>query len=277
MKKLRTVKKVIATLRNEGIMAFFKTSHGHIKMGSNPYRPDEASIVFEALKADTFKGLMVDVGAHFGGALSSFVRCGWHVFAFEPDSENRNKLEKSFGGMHNVVIDGRAVSDRAQEKATLYKSKESTGISGLSAFHSSHKPGEEVNVITLGYFFDEQGISNKDVDFLKIDTEGLDLRVLEGIPWQRISPRMILCEFEDSKTVSLGYSFHDLANFLIKHGYRLIVSEWHPIERYGVPHDWRRFATYPCELYDPRAWGNIIATNEDKLYASLLQICNVKL
>jgi hypothetical protein len=80
------------------------------------------------------------------------------------------------------------------------------------------------------------------VDFLKIDTEGFDLMVLKGYPWtQSPRPRVILCEFEDAKTVPLGYDFHQLAAFLVGEGYQLIISEWYPVKAYGGLHRWRRF------------------------------------
>ncbi len=271
----RKIGTAIQILASDGLVALLSVFKKYIGNRPGANRPDESGIAFRALKADRLKGLMIDVGAHLGAALFPFAHSGWRVFAFEPDSKNRNRLRASFGGLQNVVIDSRAVSDHAQEKAILYRSKESNGISGLSAFHPSHHPAEEVNVTTLEYFFDEQGFAHQDIDFLKIDTEGFDLHVLKGIPWHRISPRLILCEFEDSKTIPLGYTFHDLANFLVNHGYRLIVSEWHPIRSYGVPHDWRRFATYPCELEDSRSWGNILATKEERIFESLLQICGV--
>src|SRR3546814_3008227 len=50
-----------------------------------------------------------------------------------------------------------------------------------------------------------------------------------------------------------------MARFLLEKGYRVLVSEWHPIIRYGVRHDWRRLVAYPCELSDEGAWGNILA------------------
>ncbi len=274
MKLREKINKAYRILTNEGVNAFFVAFKRYTNPRLDPYRPDEARIAFEALKADTFNGLMIDVGAHFGGSLSPFAHNGWRVFAFEPDSKNREILKKAFDGFSNVVIDSRAVSNLIQEKAILFRSKESTGISGLSSFHPSHEPEEEVNVTTLEYFFDEKGILDQVIDFLKIDTEGFDLLILQGIPWSKISPRLILCEFEDLKTVPLGYTFHDLANYLVKQGYKIIVSEWHPIKNYGGPHDWRRFAQYPCELEDPRAWGNILATKEDGLYHSLIQLCN---
>ena len=68
-----------------------------------------------------------------------------------------------------------------------------------------------------------------------------------------------MCEFEDSKTTPLGYSYHDMAGYLVDKGYAVQVSEWYPVLQYGGNHRWRRFEHYPCELADPRAWGNLIA------------------
>ncbi len=269
--------KATKILLSEGPIALVKSLKRYVanKYAYGTYRPDESKIAFDALDADTFKGLMIDVGAHYGSILSPFALSGWQVIAFEPDSKNREKLVESFGDSQNVIIDARAVSDQPREKAVLYRSEESTGISGLSSFHSSHQIAEEIEVTTLENVFDEHGLTHEEVTFLKIDTEGFDLHVLRGFPWLKSSPHLILCEFEDSKTAQLGYTFHDLADFLVGHGYRLIVSEWHPIKEYGGIHDWRRFATYPCQLEDLKAWGNIFATKKDEIYESLLNICNL--
>lgn len=272
---IRKIGKAINILLSEGPVALINVLKRFITNKYGPERPDESEIAFNVLKADTFKGLMIDVGAHYGGALSPFALGGWKVFAFEPDSMNREKLVESFGDAQNVIIDGRAVSDEMHEKAVLYRSEDSTGISGLSSFLPSHQIAEEIEVTTLESVFAEYGLTQEEVNFLKIDTEGFDLHVLRGFPWPISSPQLILCEFEDSKTVPLGYTFHDLADFLVGHGYRLIVSEWHPIKSYGDTHDWRRFATYPCQLEDSKAWGNIFATKKDEIYESLLNICNL--
>jgi FkbM family methyltransferase len=275
MNPFRKIRTAIRILLQEGPKAFIRALQGSIASKNSPYSPNESSIAFEALNGETTKGLMIDVGAHHGGALSPFARSGWQVFAFEPDSKNREKLVDVFGAAPNVHIDSRAVSDHKQEKAVLYRSEVSTGISGLSSFHSSHQAGEEVEVTTLENFFDERGITDIKVSFLKIDTEGFDLFVLRGFPWQKSSPRLILCEFEDAKTIPLGYTFHDMAKFLVEHGYKIIVSEWHPIQEYGVSHQWRRFATYPCELADSKGWGNILAAKDHETYESLLRICKL--
>jgi len=273
MKFQRKVKTAIKILINNGIIELFNSMKGFVSNRVGGYRPDEAMIAFKALMVDADTGVMIDVGAHYGKTLAKFAENNWQVFAFEPDSKNRERLIWSYGDLENVVIDHRAVSDRNQDKATIYRSSISTGFSSLSPLHSSHQPGNEVSVITLETFFIEQGLYEKEVSFIKIDTEGYDLHVLKGIPWTKVSPKLILCEFGDIKTSTLGYTFHDLANYLIDQGYKLIVSEWYPLKDYGIPADWNRFCTYPCKLKYPKSWGNIFATNDANLYQSLLEIC----
>ncbi|HDZ89214.1 MAG TPA: FkbM family methyltransferase [Deltaproteobacteria bacterium] len=263
-------------LKNDGLAAFLKASAAYLNALRKPGSPDESKIAFEILKAAEIKGVMIDVGAHWGSALAPFARRGWEVFCFEPDPENRKRLEYLFGHLPNVKIDPRAVSDRPKEGGVLYKSEESTGISALSPFRPTHRPAYKVNVTTLKSFFEEKGLSSPAVDFLKIDAEGFDLHVLRGFPWGRVAPRLILCEFDDAKTGPLGYSFHDLAGFLQKYGYRLVVSEWYPVESYNTPHSWRRFTRYPCVLKNQEGWGNIFALKEKEMYDFLIELCEIE-
>jgi hypothetical protein len=73
-----------------------------------------------------------------------------------------------------------------------------------------------------------------------------------------MKPSVVLCEFEDRKTLPLGHTYHDIANYLRGWGYEVIVSEWYPIAEYGQTHRWRRAVRYPVDL-DPYAWGNLLA------------------
>ena len=218
---------------------------------------DESRLAYELLSDRPAKSVMIDVGAHHGSALGPFADRGWRVYAFEPDSANREKLLKRVKENSLVSVDGRAVCDEIRESVPLYTSKESTGISTLAPFRDSHKKSSRVGTTTLAAVSEEHGLT--DVDFLKIDTEGYDLMVLKGLPWECWRPTVIVCEFEDRKTVPLGYDYHQLAGFLVDKGYAVLVSEWHPVIRYGIRHDWRRLIPYPCRLADPNSWGNLIA------------------
>jgi len=227
---------------------FKRSDHAHI---------DESVLIAALLIDPTKTGTMIDVGAMHGSALSRFCHAGWQVFAFEPDPTNRKKLETKFGDKPNLTIDSRAVTDRASENMPFYSSPESPGISTLHPFRNSHKETCTVEITTIADFVRENDLHN--IDYLKIDAEGYDLLILKGVPWDSIKPNVIMCEFEDSKTRSLGYTMHDMARYLVERGYKVLVSEWHPVIRYGIKHDWHRLVPYPCELDDPNAGGNLIA------------------
>jgi hypothetical protein len=53
----------------------------------------------------------------------------------------------------------------------------------------------------------------------------------------------------------------------------MIVSEWYPIKEYGEEHRWRRFIQSPYELHTLKAWGNIIAVKEPRLFTRLENLC----
>ncbi len=217
---------------------------------------DEVRWVGKVLGGRT-DGVMVDVGAHHGRVLAEFLDRGWRVFAFEPDGANRARLEACYGNRAELVIDPRAVSDTAQVRVPFFTSGESTGISTLSPFRDSHKPVGVVETTTIKQALQQYGIGR--IDLLKIDAEGYDLMVLKGVPWEAVRPEVVVCEFEDRKTRRLGYGVHDMAQYLIDRGYWVWLSEWHPVVRYGIQHDWRRLVPYPCHLSSPDAWGNLVA------------------
>ena len=133
----------------------------------------------------------------------------------------------------------------------------------MSSFDQSHKKAEKISTVSIRDFIKEKDIS--EIGFLKIDTEGHDLFVLQGVPWETLKPEFILAEFEDRKTKKLGYDYHDMANLLLKNGYAVYVSEWFPIEKYGEAHSWRNFSKYPYHLMDKNGWGNLIAFTNHSL------------
>jgi FkbM family methyltransferase len=274
MSIIAKTKTLIRILQTRGLKGLIQVIYAKF---SRTHRPDEVDIVYRILQDSRRTGLMIDVGAHHGSSLAPFAADGWQVIAFEPDSNNRSILTTAYGAHENVIIDPRACSDKIQPEVILYSSAESTGVSGLSAFLNTHQASEKVSVTTLTAALETYALSAHPVDFLKVDTEGFDLMVLQGYPWETGHlPRVILCEFEDTKTQPLGYDFHDLANFLVNLGYQLMISEWYPVKVYGGVHRWRRFATYPCQLADPAGWGNIIAVKDPTLFRDLHKLCQVE-
>lgn len=216
------------------------------------------AIVYEALRREG-PGLLVDVGAHFGSSLRRFADDGWRVIAIEPDPNNRAVLVERLQGRENVIVDARAIGEQDGEILSLYTSDVSTGISALAPFHPSHRATSEVETVRLDTLL---ALADR-VTALKTDLEGYDLLALRTFPWARLHPRAVVCEFEDRKTVPLGYTYHDLGSYLVEQGYAVFVSEWFPVVEYGRRHRWRSLRRYPSELEDPAAWGNFIAVDAD--------------
>ena len=236
--------------------------------------PDESRLIYNLFGHGGLDRIMLDVGACKGDSLAPFAEGGWTVYAFEPDDENRAELNRRWGHNTNVHIDARAVSDKAATDLPFFRSPVSDGISSLAAFHESHESAGLVDATTIAEFTAEHELGQ--IGYLKVDTEGFDMFVLEGVDWDREPPDVILCEFENAKTRPLGYSFDDLASFLVDRGYGVVVSEWYPVVEYGQTHRWRSFAQYPCPLADSEAWGNLIAVR-DSDEAQRLADCENKL
>jgi FkbM family methyltransferase len=226
----------------EGFRSLFKPT--------KPFNEGEA--VWQALKG-LRRGTMIDVGAHHGTSHEPYLRKGWRVYAFEPDNANRAVIKPH----PNLIVSSAAVGSEEIERASFYTSGESSGISSLSAFTPSHHRSDFVTVTTLSKFIQEHGVTS--CDFMKIDAEGHDLFVLKGFPWEKLIPQVVMCEFEDRKTLPLGYSYRDMGDFLRDRGYRVFMSEWAPIVRYGMRHTWLRVVSYPAETLEPEAWGNFLA------------------
>ncbi|NBD31401.1 MAG: FkbM family methyltransferase, partial [Cyanobacteria bacterium] len=246
-----------------GLRIYDRKEHAHI---------NETRLIFELTSSFPSGSVMIDVGAHFGGSLERFARNGWEVYAFEPDPVNRERLLSRIEDCRTVRVDSRAVSNCTQEGLPFFSSDVSFGISTLNPFHESHQETCKVSTTTVADICKDNGLTS--IDFLKIDTEGYDLMVLQGVPWEKVKPWIIECEFEDAKTIPLGYQFEHIAQYLVDKGYTVLVSEWHPVVEYGRRHDWHRLVAYPCQLNNPNAWGNLIAFREPPNFEKVAAIAN---
>lgn len=220
---------------------------------------EEAELVRRVLAEAGYRtGTMVDVGGHFGTVSVLFSARGWEVHAFEPDPGNRLRFRERFDEVPHVQLDPRAVSETDGELLTFYSSSQSTGISGLISFHETHRPLTEVTTVRLDTYLTAAGVSA--IDFLKVDTEGFDLFVVRSYGWDAMpAPAAVLCEFEDAKTTQVGYTTNVLVEFLEEQGYTVLVSEWHPIECYGIAHSWKTLRRWDRDNPpSSESWGNLV-------------------
>jgi FkbM family methyltransferase len=220
---------------------------------------DEAKLIRDYFARHPRVGNLVDVGAHTGTSFRQYLNEGWRVLAFEPDSSKFEKL-RPYLGQPKFELMTCAVGDKADTNVQFYTSPESTGIASLVPFRDSHVPAERVQQTTLAGELKKR--SMRQIDFLKIDTEGYDLLVLRGHDWT-VRPEVILTEFDEVKTRHLGTGYRDIADLLKSNGYTVFCSQWAPLVRYGSGHTWTAIGEYPCDLQHADAWGNFVAVRDD--------------
>lgn len=160
-----------------------------------------------------------DVGANRGDwadlALKTFP-CA-HVHAFEIVPETFGHLHARFANSTNVSANGFGLSD-AEGAINVYFSSEKHGIAtcveGFSeAFHKYTPKSQAVSVITGDRYCHENKIES--IDFLKIDVEGLEPKVLQGFNGMLRSEKIEIIQFE------YGYLNID-THFLLKDFYEYL-------------------------------------------------------
>lgn len=241
------------------------------RMGINPYAwfareiaqsIDEIEVVSHLFVGKN-DGVIVDVGFAWGDASLPFLLKGWRSFGFEPDN-SKSKLS-SIAELRSIfsklIFSNRAVSNEDGSVESFFTSDESEGISSLHPF-KDHIISHQVTTISLASVIEENSIDL--IDFLKIDVEGHDFQALQSLDFNKTVPTVILIEFEDFKTKSIGYDHVDLGEFLIHHGYLVYMFEWFPIVKYGQQHRFRRIKQFPCSMVDTKGWGNFLAIHPEQ-------------
>ena len=146
-------------------------------------------------------GFYVDVGAHHPKRFSNtylFYRKGWR--GINIDAMPRSMVQFNRVRPRDINIE-KPVSDKV-ETLTYYAFNE-PALNGFSKEISLSRDGlrdykveftEDITTTTLQLILDEYMPEGKDIDFLSIDVEGLDMQVLRSIDLQKYAPKMILVE-----------------------------------------------------------------------------------
>jgi FkbM family methyltransferase len=206
---------------------------------------------------------LVDVGAFRGYFSQSFAKLNWRVIAFEPEQNNFKLCKLRLQKFPNATCYQKAVSSKSQNDATFYVSSAHPGIHSLHPFHLTHQP-TSVDITTLNVTFQELGV--EDVSILKIDVEGADFLVIQGLDLDVYRPEIIMLEFLDDRSQSgFGYTYHDVVAYMEQYGYKAFVSEWAELNHFGnaTSNSSHQFlGCHPYPLPHQPAWGNLIFISE---------------
>ncbi len=139
------------------------------------WEPVTTSVFKEFIKSS--RGF-VDVGANFGyfSVLASKLSNA-QVFAFEPDSDNFKLLQRNIemNKCQKIEAFQLAVSNK-KDKVYLYKHPNTMKHSLVPYWKRAGKLKQQVSGVTLDSF-----LSDHEIDLIKIDVEGSETRVMQGM------------------------------------------------------------------------------------------------
>ena len=155
------------------------------------------------------------------------------VVLVEPIPFILDKLKENYKDFNNVFIENIAISDDELEKFTLYYEEGSNYE--LSSFRKQHLidcqcslekiKSIDVDCLTINQLFEKYSIDT--LDYLYIDTEGLDVHIINSIDFNKFKIKNLIFEVTHTDgihtdgTPKIGTNYTEITKYLIKLGYNL--------------------------------------------------------
>lgn len=188
----------------------------HLMLANNEY------IIHPILKKIIHDGdTVIDVGANIGVLTLFFRKLVGNkgmIYSFEPNPVAFSVLKKNINenNLANIQIEDKAVSNKNDKVSfTIDSSITNSSIS------KNHKDGVLLDCVSMDEYFTENKM--KKIDFVKIDTEGHDLTVLEGMTKIiQLNPELkIMVEYHTELLQEAGTDPHDLLKFLHQQNFKI--------------------------------------------------------
>ena len=158
------------------------------------------SEVIDAILSELSDGVLWDIGADFGlhGLTAKFQRRESRVVCFEPSVAMLGRLCRNCAlNDLEVEIVGVALSNRTGFQTLFVGPDGNPGMSTLSPWSGASYSGSQLVAVFRGDDLLEQGLIARPT-VIKLDVEGHELSVLEGMPKTLNLPSLRAVVFEDS-------------------------------------------------------------------------------
>ena len=152
-------------------------------------------------------------------------------YLFDPSDRFYNVSVNKFKNNPKIKIHNLGLSDEIKIDVDFFELIDTNDdVEGMSSFikrdvYSNYKyEQKKVSVINLDYFITLNKISN--IDFIKIDTEGHELKILKGLTnnIQDNNVKMIQIEYGNC-SIESGYNLYDILFFLNSTNYKLFIFD----------------------------------------------------
>ena len=216
----------------------FRTGSGNPEYGLGINEIPVQEILVDLLKPGL---VFYDIGANvgfFSMIAAKYLDPNGGVYAFEPLPENAKAIQ------HNVSINNFLQVEVIQKAVSNHSGKEQllvSDFSGGSSLESGDRPpdlvGEiEVDVVTIDDFIISENASPPDV--VKIDVEGVEINVLEGMKETIAEFRpVVIYEIDDDKQENYDRKEKACEQYLLTCGYSIEkLGEGYPGNAWIVGH-----------------------------------------
>lgn len=169
-----------------------------------------AQLYNELLNADVF----CDVGGYHG--FYSLISEASTNYCFEADSNNAQKIRENI--LLNPSKDVELI-----EKAVWCRDGSVNVVEGLEGESHVGSKGKEIEAVTLDSFFENK----RDPDVIKLDIEGAEGQVLEGVEkvLERSHPTLFIEFHFDNRLEIFGHTYSELLSKLEDFNYSISVIE----------------------------------------------------
>lgn len=206
----------------EGIWLPDGDTHFEAHLKAGPRFEDAGTYQFRKIElaisacAEDRRRTAIDVGAHVGLWSRVLARYFEHVEAFEPVPEHIECLKKNTEAFNNITITPFAASDRTGE--ILFNSgSDNSGNACAAKFPS------DITSSVEGVRLDDEAGWCVNIDLIKIDVEGYEIRVVRGAE-QIIKDQkpVVVIEQKPGNAERYGYAQHEARDLLLSWGMRVL-------------------------------------------------------
>lgn len=184
---------------------------------------DEEIYKFESMKESP---LIIDCGSNIGISVLYFKKLypNAKIIAFEPDPDNYELLLKNIeaNNLKDVTTYNLALSDKAGQIDLFYESDKSSTIGNTISLQW----GDRKDFIKLSVKADKLSayITDKDIDFLKLDVEGVEYQVFQDIKGFLSRVENLAFEYHHTNAIDDMEKYNFILDLLKKEGFTLTTE-----------------------------------------------------
>ena len=211
----------------ENITNYLSIYKRKIKYKKNSYSLNSVDLIIEYIFKNKKNGFYLDIGAQHPISNNNtylLFKKGWHGINIDLDKKNIDLFKIARPNDLNLNY---ALSDKIEETDLFYY-HDSSPINTLSKEVSNFqnakiKEIKKINTNTLNNVLQNFKINNP-IDYMNLDVEGFEEKVLSGFNIKKYKPLVISVEFLDLKMKKLEFKNNDIRTILNSNIYKYFIE-----------------------------------------------------